>query len=144
MAHTPTEDLEVKRNEPEQFTYFPTRTGKCARCGKQTSRKCSRCSGPWLCRKACEMAYDFYEHNFTCAIRRPLDSADYLERACWRNEIPADLDALEDFGFTKFASAFDQTKLLGVFVGLTQMGVGNRELRQWKEEGTLTANIVSK
>lgn len=144
MAHKPTKDLEVNRNESVQFTYFPTRSGKCARCGKQTLRKCSRCSGPWLCHKACEMAYDFYEHNFACAIRRPLDSADYLEQACWKNEIPADLDALEDFGFTKFASAFDQIKLLGVFIGLTRMGVGNRELRQWKEEGTLTANIVSK
>ncbi|KAI6022501.1 hypothetical protein BKA83DRAFT_1211161 [Pisolithus microcarpus] len=135
------------QDENAQFTrysYLPlSRSGKCSHCNRKTSRKCSKCTGPWLCSKACEDAYDYYDHNFRCAIRRPLDSADYLERACRKNEIPDDIDTLEKFGFTKFPSAFDQRNLLGVFIGLTHMGIGNRELRRWQEEGKLVLNIMS-
>ncbi|KAI6133803.1 hypothetical protein EV401DRAFT_1575486 [Pisolithus croceorrhizus] len=137
-------ETEDKKAQFTRYPYLPpSRSGKCSRCDKKTSRKCSRCTGPWLCSKACEDAYDFYDHNFRCAIRRPLDSADYLERACWKNEIPDDIDTLEKFGFTKFPSAFDQRNLLGVFIGLTHMGIGNRELRRWQEDGKLVPNIMS-
>ncbi|KAI5997799.1 hypothetical protein F5J12DRAFT_329143 [Pisolithus orientalis] len=136
-------DLEDDRAELTRYTSFPLRSGKCAHCDKKTSRKCSKCTGPWLCSKMCEGIYDFYDHNFKCAIRRPLDSADYLERACWENEIPDDIDTLEEYGFIKFPSAFDRRNLLGVFIGLTHMGIGSRELRKWQEDGMLLANITS-
>ncbi|KAI6137110.1 hypothetical protein F5141DRAFT_1209430 [Pisolithus sp. B1] len=122
VANSETEDNKI---ELTQYSYFPSS------------------SGPWLCNKACEDAYDLYDHNFKCAIRRPLDSADYLERACWKNEIPDDIDTLEKFGFTKFPSAFDQKNLLGVFIGLTHMGIGNRELQKWQQDGMLVPNIIS-
>ncbi|KAI6028947.1 hypothetical protein EDC04DRAFT_3142746 [Pisolithus marmoratus] len=93
--------------------------------------------------KVCEGAYNLSDHSFKCAIGRPLDSADYLQRACWRQEIPDDIDTLEEFGFTKFPSTFDQRNLLGVFIGLTHMGIGCQELRRWKEGGTLVPNIIS-
>lgn len=139
VANSETED----KIEFTQYSCSLLSSGKCARCGRKTSRKCSKCTDPWLCNKACEDAYGFYDHNFRCAIRRPLDSADYLERACWKNEIPDDIDTLEKFGFTKFPSVFDQRNLLGIFTGLTQMGIGNRELRRWQEDGMLVPNIVS-
>ncbi|KAI6020960.1 hypothetical protein BKA83DRAFT_1447902 [Pisolithus microcarpus] len=139
VANSETED----KIEFTQYSCSLLSSGKCARCGRKTSRKCSKCTDPWLCNKACEDAYGFYDHNFRCAIRRPLDSADYLERACWKNEIPDDIDTLEKFGFTKFPSVFDQRNLLGIFTGLTQMGIGNRELRRWQEDGMLVPNIMS-
>ncbi|KAI6028952.1 hypothetical protein EDC04DRAFT_148170 [Pisolithus marmoratus] len=136
-------EMDDDKAEFTQYSYFPSRSGKCVYCDRKTSRRCSKCSGPWLCSKACEGAYDFYDHNFKCAIGRPLDSADYLERACWENEIPDDINTLEEFGFTKFPSAFDQRNLLGIFVGLAHMGIGNRELRRWQEGGMLVPNIIS-
>ncbi|KAG6330496.1 hypothetical protein ID866_8592, partial [Astraeus odoratus] len=138
------EDMKANNSgvEVAQYAYLPTRFGKCARCSRKTARRCSKCSRPWLCGLPCERAYDFYEHNFTCAIGRSLDAADYLERACWRNEIPDD-DTFDEFGFSRFTSSFDHRNLLGVFIGLTRMGVGNKEFRRWKEEGTLIASIVS-
>ncbi|KAI5983585.1 hypothetical protein EDD15DRAFT_1859279 [Pisolithus albus] len=136
IANSETED----KIDSTQYSRSPLSSGKCSHCGRITSRKCSRCTGPWLCNKACEHAYDLYDHNFRC---RPLDSADYLERACRKNEIPDDIDTLEKFGFTKFPSAFDQRNLLDVFIGLTQMGIGNRELRKWQQDGMLVPNIMS-
>ncbi|KAI6165435.1 hypothetical protein EDD17DRAFT_229417 [Pisolithus thermaeus] len=140
VANSGTEGNKI---ELTQYSCFPSSSGRCARCGRKTSRKCSKCTGPWLCNEACEDAYSLYDHKFKCAIRRPLDSADYLERACRKNEIPEDIDTLEKFGFTKFPSAFDQRNLLGVFIGLTQMGIGNRELQKWQQDGMLVPNIIS-
>lgn len=118
---------------------------KCAYCRCETSRKCSKCGGPWVCSKSCEIAWGYYEHNFNCALGRPLDSADYLLRACWRDNMPDDEDTTEDFRFVKFASAYDQVKLLGLYIGLTRtMGVGSRELHQWQTGGTLAKEIISK
>ncbi|KAI6028949.1 hypothetical protein EDC04DRAFT_3142747 [Pisolithus marmoratus] len=144
-AHGTVANFEMENDKAEvtRFSYLPSRFGKCAHCDRKTSRKCSKCTGPWLCSKVCEGAYDFYDHNFKCAIGRPLDSADYLQRACWRDEIPDDTNTLEEFGFTKFPSAFDQRDLLGIFIGLTHMGIGSRQLRRWQEDGTLVPNIMS-
>ncbi|KAI6146682.1 hypothetical protein BKA82DRAFT_4356100 [Pisolithus tinctorius] len=77
----------------------------------------------------CENEWDSYRHTFKCAIGRPLDTADYLE----------------DFGFTKFASAYDSTKLFGLYSFLVRiLEVGSRELHKWQIEGTLTENIIAK
>jgi len=119
-------------------------SGECASCDCETSRKCSKCGGPWLCSQSCEKAWDYYGHNFKCALGRPLDSADYLDRACWTDTLPDDEDTIEDFGFIKFPSVYDWLKLFGLYVGLTRMGVGSRELHQWQTGGTLTKNIMSK
>ncbi|KAI6137114.1 hypothetical protein F5141DRAFT_69395 [Pisolithus sp. B1] len=142
-AHKVITNSETEGDKTERYPYFPSSPGECALCGTETSRKCSKCTGPWLCSTACEGAYDFYDHNFKCAIRRPLDSADYLEKACRKNEMPGDADTMEDFAFTKFPSVFDQRNLLGVFIGLTHMGIGNRELRRWKRDGEVVPNIMT-
>ncbi|KAI6137199.1 hypothetical protein F5141DRAFT_1209527 [Pisolithus sp. B1] len=81
-----------------------------------------------------------------CRNCRPLDTADYLIRACWTHS-PDDLDedTKEDFGFTNFLSAQDVYRLLGAYATLVRhMGVGSRELHKWQEEGTLTENIIAK
>ena len=124
---------------------IPVASATCAYCYCETSRKCSKCGGPWLCSQSCETAWGYYEHNFNCALGRPLDSADYLLRACWRDVLPDDEDTVEDFRFMKFASVYDQLKLLGVYIGLTRsMYVGSRELHQWQIAGTLAKSIKSK
>ncbi|KAI6000924.1 hypothetical protein EDC04DRAFT_2612036 [Pisolithus marmoratus] len=77
-----------------------------------------------------------------CAVNaartsRPLDTADYLVRACWTDDLDdLDEDTMEDFGFTK---------LFGVYYDLVRyMGVRSRELHKWRKEGTLTENIIAK
>ncbi|KAI6037932.1 hypothetical protein EDC04DRAFT_2604460 [Pisolithus marmoratus] len=108
--------------------------------------ECSKCHGPWLCSERCENEWDYYGHTFTCAIGRPLDTADYLVRACWTDDLDdLDEDTMEDFGFTKFASVYDVYRLFGVYYDLVRyMGVRSRELHKWRKEGTLTENIIAK
>ncbi|KAI6137193.1 hypothetical protein F5141DRAFT_72626 [Pisolithus sp. B1] len=130
------------------FEYFETSAlyGKCENCERKTARKCSKCREPWLCSDHCENDWDYYEHIFTCATSRPLDTADYLVRACWTDFLD-DLDEAteEDFGFAKFALLHDVQKLFGLYIGLIcYMGVGSRELHKWQKEGTLTENIIAK
>ncbi|KAI6000927.1 hypothetical protein EDC04DRAFT_2584061 [Pisolithus marmoratus] len=124
----------------------PELSGECSKCERETTRKCSKCRGPWLCSERCENEWDYYGHTFTCAIGRPLDTADYLVRACWTDFLDdLDEDTMEDFGFTKFASAYDMHRLFGVYSGLVRyMGVRSRELHKWRKEGTLTENIMAK
>ncbi|KAI6000933.1 hypothetical protein EDC04DRAFT_1069347 [Pisolithus marmoratus] len=123
----------------------PEASGECANCERETTRECSNCRGPWLCSERCENEYDYYEHTFRCAIGRPLDTADYLVRACCTDYLDdLDEDTKEDFGFTKFASVYDVRRLFGLYVGLIHMGVGSRELHKWQTEGTLIENITAK
>lgn len=126
----------VKTQEP---------SGECEHCACETSRRCSKCLGPWLCSDRCENEWDYFEHTFRCAVGRPLDTADYLVRACRTGSLDdVDGDTAEDFGFAKFASDRDLQRLFGLYVGLTRMGVRSRELHKWKTEGTLTENIIAK
>ncbi|KAI6137194.1 hypothetical protein F5141DRAFT_1231066 [Pisolithus sp. B1] len=121
-------------------------SGKCEHCQRKTVRKCSKCHGPWLCSDHCENERDYHGHTFKCATSRPLDTADYLVRACWTDFLD-DLDEAtkEDFGFARFASLHDVRRLFGLYVGLVRyMGVGSRELHKWQKEGTLTENIITK
>ncbi|KAI6137182.1 hypothetical protein F5141DRAFT_1209513 [Pisolithus sp. B1] len=105
---------------------IPEPSGECENCAGNTSRRRSRRRSPLLC-------------------RRPLDTADYLVRACWAGCLDdVDGDTAEDFGFMKFASDHDLRKLFDLFVGLTRMGVRSRELHEWQTEGTLTKNIIAR
>ncbi|KAI6138605.1 hypothetical protein BKA82DRAFT_4234313 [Pisolithus tinctorius] len=123
----------------------PERSGECENCELETARKCSKCRGPWLCSERCEDEWDYHGHTFKCAIGRPLDTADYLVRACWTDWLgDLDEDTKEDFGFAKFTSVYDVQKLFGLYVGLTRMGVRTRELHKWQTEGTLAENITAK
>ncbi|KAI6000935.1 hypothetical protein EDC04DRAFT_3074700 [Pisolithus marmoratus] len=123
----------------------PDPYGKCKTCACDTSRRCSNCRGPWLCCECCEREWVYCEHTFRCAIGRPLDTADYLIRACWTGLLDdVDGDTAVDFGFVKFASDHDLQKLFDLYVGLAHMGVRSRELHKWQTEGTLTKNIMAK
>ncbi|KAI6000926.1 hypothetical protein EDC04DRAFT_2612038 [Pisolithus marmoratus] len=76
---------------------------------------------------------------------RPLDTADYLVRACsrvWLDDL--DEETKEDFGFTRLASVYDVQRLFGLYVGLVSMRVSSRELHKWQIEGTLAENIIAK
>ncbi|KIK15395.1 hypothetical protein PISMIDRAFT_16539 [Pisolithus microcarpus 441] len=143
----PVEDAETHDLPgPSEHSEIPRLSGECRNCERETARRCSKCCGPWLCSEHCENEWGCYGHTFNCAIGRPLDTADYLVRACWTDS-PDDLDddTKEDFGFTKFTSAQDVYTLLRVYASLVcDMGVGSRELHKWEEEGTLAENIIAK
>ncbi|KAI6137198.1 hypothetical protein F5141DRAFT_1209526 [Pisolithus sp. B1] len=143
----PVEDAETHDvSRMSEHSEISRLTGECRNCEGETSRRCSKCCGPWLCSERCEDEWGGYGHTFNCAIGRPLDTADYLVRACWIHS-PDDLDedTKEDFGFANFLSARDVHRLLGVYASLVRhMEVGSRELHKWQEEGTLTENIIAK
>ncbi|KAI5992173.1 hypothetical protein EDD15DRAFT_2577266 [Pisolithus albus] len=129
-----------------EHSEIPRLSGECRNCELETARRCSKCHGPWLCSEYCENEWACYGHTFNCAIGRPLDTADYLVRACWTDS-PDDLDddTKKDFGFTKFTSARDAYTLLRVYASLVRyMEVGSRELHKWQEEGKLAENIIAK
>ncbi|KAI6165506.1 hypothetical protein EDD17DRAFT_1690553 [Pisolithus thermaeus] len=143
----PVEDAEMhdvsRTSEPSEILRL---SGECKNCEGKTSRRCSKCRGPWLCSERCEDEWGGHGHTFNCAIGRPLDTADYLVRACWTHSLDdLDEDAKEDFRFANFLSAQDVHRLFGVYASLVRhMGVGSRDLHKWQEEGTLTENIIAK
>ena len=123
-------------------------SGSCMQCERETSRKCSRCFGSWFCSESCEReAEDSPVHKFICSIGRPLDTADYLQRACISDSMPEDEDVLHDFRFSKFCSGTDKSRLLGLYQGLLYYipePVSSRDLHDWQIKGTLTEHIIAK
>ena len=121
-------------------------SGNCAECEAETSRKCSKCTGPWLCGKRCEARYatSSIRHRFTCSIGRPLNSADYLALACVEDQLPDDPQILEDYGFKNFIFPHDQSKLFGLYIGLLHLlDYDSDRLHQWRMEGRLVENIIT-
>ncbi|KAI6105127.1 hypothetical protein EDD16DRAFT_1633679 [Pisolithus croceorrhizus] len=124
---------------------IPEPSSECGNCAGNTWRGRSRRRSPLLCSECCERQRNHIEHTFRCAVGRPLDTADYLVRACWAGCLDdVDGDTAEDFGFMKFASDHDLRKLFDLYVGLTRMGVRSRELHEWQTEGTLIKNIIAR
>ncbi|KAI6138614.1 hypothetical protein BKA82DRAFT_3925423, partial [Pisolithus tinctorius] len=102
---------------------------------------CSKCHRPWLCSEHCKNKWDYRGHAFKCAI----DTANYLIQACWTDWLNDLEDTKEDFGFTKFALAYNSTKLFGLYSFLVYfLEVRSQELHKWQIKGTLTENIIAK
>lgn len=73
---------------------------------------------------------------------RPLNSADYLIQDCIEDRIPDDPEVEEHFGFHRFPSFSDRSKLLGLYKGLFYLNISSDELDSWRLEGTLVDNIT--
>ena len=120
--------------------------GLCEACDVETSRRCPKCSGPWLCSEECEAQYaaSSVRHRLTCSIDRPFNTADFLTLACANGELPDDFQTLEDYGFMKFGSFYDQSRLFGLYIGLLyEMKYDSDQLHQWRTERRLAWSIIT-
>src|SRR6266496_334317 len=115
--------------------------GECYICESKTARRCSICQRGWFCREFCQSKMGT-RHKFMCAIRRPLNSADYLYLALLEDVWPDDPQTLDDFGFRGLHSGADRSKLLGLFKGLELLEIPSQEVHQWQSERTLEENII--
>jgi hypothetical protein len=115
--------------------------GECYHCYRKTERRCSDCQRDWFCSDYCQTIREV-PHTFTCAIRRPLNSSDYLYLSFPEDVWPDDQQTLEDFGFSKLVSGDDRAKLFGLLKGLSLMDTRSEEVHQGQVEETLQANII--
>ena len=94
--------------------------------------QCQSCEeereGKWKCvgkskvvysSKACQLAH-WPHHIFDCYAYRgkTVPSAYHLARSCYRDLLPTDNQTLEDYGFNRAVTPFNQTMLLGLYQGL--------------------------
>lgn len=132
------EDQGVSR---ESVTIPIETSGECYNCEFKTSRRCSVCQRSWFCGEYCQSKMGT-RHKFMCAIRRPLNSADYLYLALLEDNFPDDPQTLDDFGLRSLRSGADRSKLLGLFKGLEILEVPSEEVHRWQSEHTLEENII--
>lgn len=110
-------------------------------CDKTTSRRCSHCSGTWFCSVRCEeLATSF--HKFSCN-RRPITTADLLEKDCYWDFLPEDPQVREDYGFQRCRNRSEATNLFGLYIGIIKYhNISSEELHHWRTEGILVDKIV--
>ena len=119
---------------------------KCQSCEEQREGKwkCAGCNSKKLyCSKACQIA-DWPWHIFDCYAYRgkKVPSAYHLARACYRDLAPIDKQTLEDYGFNKACTPYNQTMLLGLYQGLFKyFQVDPKTVLTWKRQGILIQEI---
>lgn len=79
--------------------------------------------------------------KFTCDMRKPLHSADYLQEDCKKDVLPGDAEVIEHFGFHRFPLMQDRAKLLGLYQGLFLLDITPDQLNSWRLNGTLLENM---
>ena len=92
------------------------------------------------CSKACQTA-NWPHHTFDCyAFRgKTVPSAYHLARSCYLDTLPTDKQTLEDYGFNKAYTSFNQMMLLGLYQGLFKYNP--ETVLTWKQEGILIQEI---
>lgn len=115
---------------------------RCRMCDRLVQWRCPLCDQGSYCSARC--ASQSPAHRFRCA-GRALTTADYLESAVLADEIPDDPQTMEDLGFDRCKTWFQQSHLLGLYIGLFQgLNVSSDEIDSWNRNGTLIENIISK
>ncbi|KAF7506412.1 hypothetical protein GJ744_011766 [Endocarpon pusillum] len=108
---------------------------------KTTTRQCSHCGGPWFCSVRCEEIAT-YSHRFSCN-RRPITTADLLEKDCCWDSLPEDPQVREDCGFQRCRNRSEETKLFGLYVGIIKYNnISSEELHRWRTEAILVDKII--
>ncbi|KAJ0423603.1 hypothetical protein BJY00DRAFT_277887 [Aspergillus carlsbadensis] len=126
----------------EEAPPIPSRkSGICHVCDRKTDRRCSRCQRDWFCNAHCEKEMTI-THRFQCSSGA-LTTADYLESAVLRDEIPDDPQTLEDYGFSRCITWNQKSHLAGLYKGLLlPLKVDAKKLDRWLHEGSLVLNII--
>jgi hypothetical protein len=119
---------------------------QCESCEEEREGKwrCAGCNSKvTYCSKACQIA-DWPYHIFDCYAYRgkTVPSAYHLARSCYRDLQPTDKQTLEDYGFNKAFTPFNQMMLLGLYQGLFKyFGINPKTVLTWKREGILIQEI---
>ena len=95
------------------------------------------------CSKACQIA-NWPHHIFDCYAYRGkiVPSAYHLARSCCRGLLPTDEQTLEDYGFNRAFTPFNQMMLGGLYHGLFKNFETNpKTVLTWKQEGILIQEI---
>jgi hypothetical protein len=130
-------DSKVLQQAQSETTHYQ---GECGGCSRLTYRQCSRCGLDRFCSHACEEGMS-PTHKFKCS-NGALTTADYLMSDCIGDEIPKDPDVLTDFGFQRLLTFPDQSKLLGLYIGLMHLDVQAEELHEWQISGRLADRVI--
>ncbi|KAF9478203.1 hypothetical protein BDN70DRAFT_860497 [Pholiota conissans] len=116
----------------------------CKTCKKDAgNRKCSGCSRAWYCSPQCQKD-DWFFHKVNCTTKKGPTTADYLMISCVQNLIPSHEQTLIDYGFNRAFSGENESKLLGLYVGLWNLGVTAKTLHRWRKDGILISEIKRK
>ena len=118
----------------------------CQSCEEEREGKwkCSACNSQVVyCSKACQIVA-WPHHIFDCYDYRgkTVPSAYYLARACYRDLLPIDKQTLEDYGFNKAFTPYNQTMLMGLYQGLFKyLEINPKTVLSWKRKGILIQEI---
>lgn len=115
--------------------------GSCKACLKPTSQTCDMCHNEWMCSRKCEQEI-MINHIFRCSPNRPLDSADYLVKACHDEVFPDDPQTREDFGFHKVCTQVERNRLLFLYECLVRVAKwDSRKIHTWRSENQLATEM---
>jgi hypothetical protein len=117
---------------------------QCKFCGEREGNlRCTDCNSKDVyCSEACKIAN--WPHIFDCYAYRgkTVPSAYHLARSCYSDLIPTDKQTLEDYGFNRAYTPFNQMMLVGLYEGLFKCFEINPEtVLTWKREGILIQEI---
>lgn len=131
------DEARSENDKAEQIEEDECEGGHCYRI---TSRRCGKCGKDFFCSTRCEAEMST-RHAFRCNLGRSLTTADYLMLDIADDVIPEDSDVLTDFGFQTLLPQ-ERSKLLGLYIRLSHLGVKPEELHQWQQSGSLVEYIV--
>ena len=120
---------------------------QCKFCREEREGKlrCTGCNSKEVyCSKACQTA-DWPRHIFDCYAYcgKTVPSAYHLRRSCFLDLFPTDKQTLEDYGFNRAHTPFNQMMLLGLYQGLFKyLEINPETVLTWKREGILIQEII--
>src|SRR6266542_3119758 len=110
---------------------------ECNLCKKPANKCCSRCKVKYYCSPSCQKK-DYKNHVLDCPPR----SADILVKNVFADTIPTNTAVLYEYGFINCFNPRDQSKLLGLYIGLIKIiGCSASQIHSWWENGELPLNI---
>ncbi|RDX40113.1 hypothetical protein OH76DRAFT_1413179 [Lentinus brumalis] len=107
---------------------------------------CPRCKKLSYCSTKCQSSHVPF-HIFDCKAKGPIDTAYYLARACYADEIPQHRQTRIDYGFERVVRAHGhhgEVMLCGLYRGLLafmEIEIEPEKLAQWRVEGRLVEHI---
>ena len=119
---------------------------QCRSCEEEREGKyrCSGCDSKEVyCSKACQIAI-WPLHIFECYAYRgkTVPSAYHLARSCYSDLLPIDKQTLEDYGFNRAITPYNQRMLFGLYQGLFKyLEINPKKVLTWKREGILVQEI---
>ncbi|KAF4566104.1 hypothetical protein EYR36_011519 [Pleurotus pulmonarius] len=108
---------------------------------REDFKRCSGCKKVWYCGTECQKE-DWVRHIFDCDANQKITTAHHLALAVRDKSLPLDDATLGEYGFTRASSAYEKSRLLGVYVDLVELyRVPTKRIQRWASESVLLLNI---